>query len=348
MKNTYVIGLMSGTSLDGVDIALCRFTNNPIEFDLIKAHTFPYPCGFKSKLEEAINLNGAELNKLHIELGELYGNMIISFIKTFSISKVDLIASHGHTIFHEPDKKITLQIGHPAYIAIRSGIPTVGDFRSADVFLDGQGAPLVPIGDKNLFSEYNNRVNLGGFANISYEKDNKTIAFDICPANIPLNLLAQEMGYSYDDEGSIAASGQIDKYLLDELSSLKYFSFPPPKSLGREWFDNEFLPIINKSESSIVNKIRTVTELIAMLVSSSLLDGNTIITGGGANNKFLIKRIKSISKNKIIIPSENIVNFKEAIIFAYLGFLRINNMPNTLSSVTGASKNHISGGLYLP
>ena len=344
----HVIGLMSGTSLDGIDIALCRFYNNPVKFEIINAHTFPYPCGIKTKLIEAENFNGAELNLLHIELGQLYGDLINNFINAFSIKKVDLISSHGHTIFHEPDKNITLQIGHPAYIATKSGIVTVGDFRSADVFLNGQGAPLVPIGDRDLFANFRNRLNLGGFANISYEIEHRTKAFDICPVNIPLNLLSEELGYEFDNEGVFAASGQIDLLLLEELNDLVYYNQSSPKSLGREWFNQHFWPIVDKSDSTPVNKLRTITEHIALQVSKSFVEGNALITGGGAHNKYLIERIKALSTNQIVIPDKEIINYKEALVFAYLGYLRINHKNNTLASVTGACKGHCSGGVYLP
>ena len=348
MNEIYTIGLMSGTSLDGVDVALCRFYGSPVKYELISTHTFPYPCGVKSKLEDASILSGSELNKLHIELGELYGELVNIFIQSFSIKKVDLIASHGHTVFHEPEKRITLQIGHPAYIAIKTKIVTIADFRSSDVFLGGQGAPLVPIGDRDLFSEYSNRLNLGGFANVSFEKEDTTIAFDICPTNIPLNLLADEMGYSYDDRGLLAASGKTNPILLEELNDLEYYKVLPPKSLGREWFNQQFWTLINSSKSSNIDKLRTITEHIAQLCSDSFYKGNVLITGGGAHNTFLVDRIIDLSDNQIIIPNETLVDYKEALIFAYLGYLRLNQQKNTLPSVTGAVKRHSSGGIYLP
>jgi anhydro-N-acetylmuramic acid kinase len=348
MNDIYAIGLMSGTSLDGVDVALCRFYDNPTKYEIISTHTFPYPCGIKTKLEDATKLNGSELNKLHIELGQLYGELVTRFIESFLIKKIDFIASHGHTIFHEPEKQITLQIGHPAYIAIKSGIQTIADFRSADIFLGGQGAPLVPIGDRNLFSEYSNRLNLGGFANVSFEEGDNTIAFDICPANIPLNLLADKMGYSYDEEGLLAASGKTNQVLLEELNALKYYQDRPPKSLGREWFNQQFWTLIGKSKSSNIDKLRTITEHIAQQCTNSFIKGNVLITGGGAHNTFLIDRIKDLSSNQIIIPDKILIDYKEALIFAYLGGLRLNEKNNTIPSVTGAIKRHSSGGIYLP
>jgi len=348
MNDINAIGLMSGTSLDGVDVALCRFYNNPVKYEIISTHTFPYPCGIKTKLEDATKLSGSDLNKLHIELGQLYGELVSIFIQSFSIKKVDLIASHGHTIFHEPKKQITLQIGHPAYIAIISGIQTIADFRSSDVFLGGQGAPLVPIGDQNLFSNYKNRLNLGGFANVSFEKDDTTIAFDICPANIPLNLIADKMGYFYDDEGLLAASSKTDPVLLEELNDLEYYKGKAPKSLGREWFNQQFWTLIKKSKSSNIDKLRTITEHIAQQCANSFIKGNVLITGGGTHNTFLIDRIKDLSTNQIIIPDKTLIDYKEALIFAYLGYLRINQKNNTISSVTGAQKAHSSGAIYLP
>ncbi len=348
MNDIYAIGLMSGTSLDGVDVAFCRFYGNPVKYEIINTHTFPYPCGIKTKLENATKFSGSDLNMLHIELGKLYGELINIFVQSFSIKKIDLIASHGHTVFHEPKKQITLQIGHPAYIAIETGILTIADFRSSDVFLNGQGAPLVPIGDRNLFSEYTNRLNLGGFANISYEKNDTTIAFDICPSNIPLNLIADEMGYSYDDEGLLAASGKTNPILLEELNDLEYYKDKPPKSLGREWFNQQFWTLIKKSKSSNIDKLRTITEHIAQQCTTSFNKGSVLITGGGTHNTFLTDRIKDLANNQIIIPDKTLIDYKESLIFAYLGYLRINQKNNTLSSVTGAQKAHSSGAIYLP
>ena len=348
MNDVYAIGLMSGTSLDGLDVAYIRFYGSPIDYEIIQAYTFPYPCGLKTKLVSAGNLGGSELNRLHIELGRFFGERVKVFIDSFDIKQVDFVASHGHTVFHEPKDKITLQIGHPAYIAVQSEYSTIADFRSSDVFLGGQGAPLVPIGDKILFSNYTNRINLGGFANISFEKEGETLAFDICPFNIPFNFLSSKTGNTFDEGGKLAAKGKINQDLLEKLNGLEYYYSPLPKSLGREWYDLFFAPIVEQSPISDIDKLRTLSEHFAVQIAGSFIEGDVLVTGGGAYNKFLIDRVKSLTTNKIIIPDEKLINYKEALIFALLGLLRLNHKTNTLKSVTGAQKNHCGGAIYLP
>lgn len=348
MNNSYGIGLMSGTSLDGIDVVYCRFTSTPTSFEIISAHTFPYPCGWRERLKAALTLNAAELYQLDIELGAYFGDIVRSFISAYKLKDIDFVASHGHTVFHQPDQGLTLQVGHPANLAIHSGQKVVADFRSADVFLGGQGAPLVPVGDRDLFGQYNYRLNIGGFANVSYETQNTTLAYDLCPANIVLNDLIAEKGQNFDENGEVARKGRLNEELMAELSGLPYFTKKPPKSLGKEWFDNEFMAIINGFEIPVQDKLRTVTELISFEIGSKLLTGTTLVTGGGAHNVFLMERIKHFTKSQLIIPDKKLVDFKEGLIFAYLGFLRLQGKTNTLKSVTGASKNHSSGGIYLP
>ena len=347
MNEMFGIGLMSGTSLDGTDLVYCGFYGGSKKFEQRHSYTFPYPCELKSALEKAPSLKGGALTLLHIELGKYYGQLVRNFVDTFGISRVDYVASHGHTVFHRPEKKLTLQIGHPGYIAIESGYLTIGDFRSADVFLGGQGAPLVPVGDRDLFGAYKNRINLGGFANISFENHEKTIAFDICPANMALNDLAVQTGLSFDDNGAIASSGKVDQNLLSALNDLPFYKKSPPKSLGREWYEEKFRPRVAQSGASLADKLRTVTEHIAIQIAAAMTEGDALVTGGGAHNGFLIKRFKNLSKNRIIIPDNRIVDFKEALVFAYLGYLRLQQKPNTISSVTGARVSHAGGAVYL-
>lgn len=342
---------MSGTSLDGIDIAACSFShvNDKVNFKLHAAKTIEYQCEFKEKLRKAHALSGENLVLLDAELGKLIGSAISKFIQDFNISNIAAIGSHGHTVFHRPDKNISFQIGNPAIIKAITNLKVVSSFRSLDTALGGQGAPLVPIGDKLLFYNYDACLNLGGFSNISYEKNNKRVAYDICPVNIVLNKFAARMGFEYDNNGNIARGGKLIPELLNSLNSLKFYSLKPPKSLGREWLESTFNPITekyNKFETSDI--LATLTEHTAIQISKVVADKKSVLTtGGGALNKFLIEKIiEHSNNNNLVIPKKDIVNFKEAIVFALLAFLRLNNINNCLSSVTGASKDS-SGGLII-
>ena len=350
MQSYNVIGVMSGTSLDGLDIVFCNLSfTDSWSFKILKSKTLNYDPEWKEKLSNAHNLSGFDLQKLHKEYGSFIGESINSFINDID-QKINLIASHGHTVFHQPESKITLQIGDGTEIAVITGITTISDFRSLDVALGGQGAPLVPIGDELLFSEYDFCINLGGFSNISFKENNIRVAYDICPANIILNYLANKLGKAYDKNGTLGKDGNINIDLLKKLNNLEYYHLTHPKSLGREWLDEVFLPIIEQSKISIYDQIRTVYEHIAYQISLSLntsKKSKTLITGGGAYNNFLIEQIKQKTKSKIIIPDKEIIEFKEALIFALLGVLRFNNQINCLSSVTGAKRDSSGGIIHL-
>ncbi len=347
MEEKYkVIGAMSGTSLDGLDIAAVdfEFNNGKWDFELVAADTISYITKWENALKNAHGLSGEELTSLNSEYGKFLGNEINHFIQNNNIVP-DLIASHGHTIFHQPEKGYTLQIGNGANIAAITNILTISDFRTEDVAMGGQGAPLVPIGDRLLFSEYDYCLNLGGFANISFEKDGFRLAFDNCPVNFVLNHFAEKQGLPFDKDGNLGRKGKINSELLNSLNQIPYYDIPAPKSLGREWVEKEFFPVLDQFNISDSDKIRTVYEHIAVQINRSLSSNKKmLITGGGAFNSFLIERIKSLSDIEVVIPSKDIINFKEAIIFAFLGVLRINNINNCLASVTGASKDH-SGGI---
>ena len=349
MKKYSVIGLMSGTSLDGVDLAYCLFeeNNGKWSYEIVDAVTIEYTKEWRSRLRDSMNSDAASLAQLNVEYGHYLGKITKEFIVKGGYS-LDLVSSHGHTVFHQPEKKLTLQIGDGAAIASETGTTVVCDFRSKDVALGGQGAPLVPIGDRLLFAEYDYCINIGGIANISYYEKGQRIAFDICPANMVLNYLAEKLGKQYDAGGKIAADGKPDKSLLTELDSLSYFSSPPPKSLGKEWVSDTFIPIIEKHSLPVDEALGTVTEHIAGKVSSLLQkQGKALITGGGANNRFLIEKIKEYSKAEIIVPDSTLINYKEALIFAFLGVLRLRGEPNCLSSVTGASGDNCGGAVIL-
>lgn len=346
MRQSYaVIGLMSGTSLDGADMAFCKFDYDSYwTFKILKAETIPYTKEWNSKLKNLYVKSAIELASTNIEYGSYLGTIVKDFISRNHLS-VDFIASHGHTIFHQPQNKLTLQIGDGNSIAAQTVLPVVYDFRSKDVSLGGQGAPLVPIGDKLLFNDYDYCINLGGIANISFDQNGKRIAFDICPANQVLNFLSNESGKPFDDKGQLASGGLIDASLLNTLNSLDFYSKPTPKSLGREWVEEVNHPILNQSKAKTEDKLRTFTEHIAIQITTIINQktGKILITGGGAHNDFLIERIQSLTKSQIIIPSPKLIDYKEAMIFAFLGTLRMRNEINCLSSVTGATRDSSSG-----
>ncbi len=352
MIETYrVTGLMSGSSMDGVDLAGCEFTrhNSGWEYAILAADTLPYPGSLREKLEQACNWDRAKIKALDIELGEFYAEILNDFHTTQQLAP-DLIASHGHTILHEPDRGITLQAGHGGIMAEKTGITVVNDFRSADVAQGGQGAPLVPVGDRLLFGAYDACLNLGGFANISY--DNSTgqrIAYDLCVTNMALNWIAGLNGLEFDEGGSIAQKGQLDSRLLYILNNLKYYSTPPPKSLGREWFLVNFLPKLDHKNLSVSDLMATTVEHIALQIASGINAqeiNSVLITGGGALNQTLIERLKYHTSTQIEIPDILLIQFKEALVFAFLGLLRIQGEINCLSSVTGGKKDLSTGTIY--
>jgi anhydro-N-acetylmuramic acid kinase len=342
------IGIMSGTSLDGVDLAYCVFDKKEglWEFDIVKAITIPYSDEWKEKLRNSINLSPTELISLDMEYGHYLGKLCQTWILRQQL-KPNLVASHGHTVFHNPEKGYTLQIGNGAAMAKYLPCDLVFDFRTQDIALGGQGAPLVPIGDRLLFGEYAACVNLGGIANISFENSQNRVAYDIGFCNIPLNYLANKLGKEYDKNGDIAANGDINLSLLSQLESWEYVNQKYPKSLGREEFEDYFVKIINGSGISIQDQMRTWVEYISTNLAKAIdnIEGKVLITGGGALNSFLIDELKSKVRNEIIIPDISIIDFKEALIFAFLGTLRKEGEINILASVTGASKDHSSGSI---
>ncbi len=346
----YVIGLMSGTSLDGVDLVYVKFDkNNDKNFKIIEAKTVVYSAEWADRLKTAINLSKESLLVLDIEYGNYLGSIINSFIKTNKIEILDFIASHGHTVLHEPDKGITFQVGNGRQIANKTGYKTICDFRSQDVALGGQGAPLVPIGDELLFSDYDYCLNLGGFANVSFKYKKNRIAFDICPVNIVMNNYIQNIGLPYDDKGALAATGKINEELLRLLNDLEFYEEKPPKSLGLEWVREKVFPLINNLETNLPNILRTFVEHCAIQIAAIINDNKTIlVTGGGTFNTFLIDKIKEKVGSQIKLPNNQLVNFKEALIFAFLGVLKEENRVNCLKSVTGAKKDHSSGVIFYP
>lgn len=352
MRDFKVIGLMSGSSLDGLDIAYVNFShdNKKWFFQIIEAGNIPYPSYWRQQLSEAYNKSQEEIKELDKEYGKYIGTLTKKFIEKYELEP-KLIASHGHTIFHKPEEGFTLQIGDGQEIANATGIMTINDFRTEDVRKSGQGAPLVPIGDRHLFADYPICLNIGGIANVSYEVENKRIAYDICMANQMLNYLANKLGYEYDNNGNFASQGIVNEHLLNVLNDNSYYYQEPPKSLGREFFENVQRSILDTSSLDIKDIIATATEHIAYQTVQSinkLEKTKILITGGGAKNTFLIKRISSMCKHEIVIPDTMIIDYKEALIFAFLGVLKMEGKTNILSSVTGASSDSSSGNIWLP
>ena len=345
-----VIGLMSGTSLDGVDICLVSFENlDNTKYNIVFAKTFVYSKFWIKKLKESILLNKKELNKLDIEYGNLLSEYVKKFIKEFSITKIDIISSHGHTIFHEPEKGITLQIGNGNTINKNTKIQVISDFRSQDISYKGQGAPLVPIGDLKLFPNYKFCLNLGGFSNISIKNFKGIKAFDICPVNTVLNHYSKKIGYEFDKNGVLSNKGAINSNLLNELNQMEFYNKSGPKSLGIEFVNSKILPLIEKFTLNPKDILRTYIEHISDQIKRSVTydpKNKILVTGGGAYNKTLINAIKMKVNSEIIIPDKKIVDFKEAMIFAYMGLLRSKGEVNCLKSVTGAIKNHSSGKVF--
>ena len=351
-KHSYnMIGVMSGTSLDGIDLAHVIFTikNDIWTFELLECETIPYSNDWLYQLKSAIDFSEIDLVALNKNYTKYLAKVISEFIAKHDISNIDAVSSHGHTILHQPQNGITLQIGNLLEIAKLINQKVVCDFRVQDVALGGQGAPLVPIGDQILFSEFDYCLNLGGFSNISFNKNNTRIAFDISPVNTVLNFYANKLGFDYDDKGKISQSGTINKDLLTQLNNLDFYKEKHPKSLGLEFVKNIIIPLIERYNIDIEDKLATFTSHIAQQISLAIevKNGKMLITGGGAYNDFLIKSIKDfIPEIEVLVPDNKILEFKEAIIFALLGVLKLRNENNVLASVTGAKNDHCSGFIY--
>jgi len=366
-----VIGLMSGSSLDGLDIAFVELTETAGKWDYeIKcAACIEYEKEWTEKLKNATNLSALDYQLLHIEYGKFLGEKVKYFMEEFQLQhKVGLISSHGHTTFHFPEKKMTHQLGDGAAIAAETELSVVTDLRSMDIAFGGQGAPIVPLGEKLLFPHYHYFLNIGGIANISFHSkltnndvsnlnNNEIIAFDICAANRVLNMLASQKELPYDEDGKLASCGKISEVLLQKLNSLNYYSLPYPKSLSNSFGTDIIFPLIKSFDLSTEDALCTYAEHIALQIKNALIPSFTkseiqqfMITGGGAFNKFLIDRISKQLQEinfEIFIPADEVVIYKEALIMALLGTLRWREQYTVLSSVTGAKRNSIGGALWL-
>ena len=355
------IGLMSGSSLDGLDIAFVEFQEQggKWSYEILQADCYAYTNEWVAKLSDAINLSARDYQLLHTEYGHYTGQQVNKFIEAHQLHyKVAVVASHGHTTFHIPDKKMTAQLGDGAAIAAETQLPVVTDLRAMDVAFSGQGAPIVPIGEKLLLGDYNFFLNLGGIANISLNAE-KYVAYDICPANRVLNMLVNQLRKEYDDGGQIAATGTVNNELLEKLNALEYYKQPYPKSLANDFGTDVVYPIIKDSGIEIKDAVRTYVEHIVVQIRDSIstLTNPTpdtpqprlLATGGGGFNTFLIQRLSDSLKElnvEVIVPDKKLVNFKEALIMAFIGVLRWRQEYNVLSSVTGAVRDSIGGALW--
>ena len=343
-----IIGLMSGTSVDGLDICYVSFDNHdPSKYEIIDCDTIDYDDNLKTKLKNIIKLDNNQIKQIDDEFGEFIGLSVLKFINKNKLSKPDLISSHGHTVFHEPKFNKTLQIGSGKIINKVTQVKTVNNFREQDIQLGGQGAPLVPIGDKLLFDDYKYCLNLGGFTNISVKDSSIIFAYDICPLNTVLNHYANKLGYECDLGGKLSKKGVINIDLFNELNDLDYYKKSYPKSLGLEFVIENIFPITEKYKIKVVDILATYIEHASFQIKRNIDNGSKVLlTGGGTFNNNLIKTLNHDSKINFIVPDKTIINYKESLIFALLGYLKINGKVNCLRSVTGASNDHSSGDIY--
>ncbi|MFT3902986.1 MAG: anhydro-N-acetylmuramic acid kinase [Niabella sp.] len=353
------IGLMSGSSLDGLDIVFAELTEtrSAWSYEIIKAACIPYTDDWVEKLKRATELNARDYQLLHTAYGRYIGQQVNAFIEAHGLQyQVGLVVSHGHTTFHLPGQGMTAQLGDGAAIAAMTKLPVVSDLRAMDVANGGQGAPIVPIGEKLLFGDYGFYLNIGGIANISINGE-KYQAYDVCAANRVLNMLANDAGQPYDKGGALAAGGQIIAPLLHELNNLEYYKQPSPKSLANSFGTDIIYPLVKKYEASVADQLCTYAEHIAIQVSDAVFaysragqEAQLLATGGGALNTFLIARLQdhlSMAGVKVVVPDENLVNYKEALIMALIGVLRWREENNVLSSVTGAARDSVGGAMWM-
>jgi anhydro-N-acetylmuramic acid kinase len=344
---------MSGTSIDGLDLCACHFTfDKQWEFEIVETETTPYTKIWQNQLLEAENCSGRRLTQIHCKYGSYLGKQSANFIQKNKLS-IDLVASHGHTIFHQPKDGYTLQIGHGGYLCSETNLPSIVDFRSQDIALGGEGAPLVPFGEKELFPTHSCFLNLGGIANLSIHSNEDCIAFDVTAANMVLNYLCKKhFDLSYDKGGKLASNGQTNSDLFNQLNAINYFSIKAPKSLGKEDVFRWIIPCIDAANISAEDKLNTFVAHLCFQIQNTLevhgasTEDEILVSGGGALNTFLIHELQQTVKIKL--PEKNIIEYKEALIFAFLGLSRLLEKPNVLNSVTGARKPVSAGSIFLP
>ncbi|MCB9064847.1 MAG: anhydro-N-acetylmuramic acid kinase [Chitinophagales bacterium] len=354
------IGLMSGSSLDGLDIAFVELNEvrGAWTYQIIHAECIEYDKELTEQLKNVHNLDVPDFLRLHTKYGRFLGQQVNEFIERNGIQhQVHVIGSHGHTVMHDPANHTTGQIGDGASIAALTGLPVVSDLRNLDVALGGQGAPIVPIGDRLLFGEYDYWLNIGGIANITVPHNGGLLAYDVCPANQILNGLAETVGKNMDKDGEIARSGTLQMDILADLNDEAYYTQQPPKSLSNEKAKELVFPILLESKNELPELMRTAVQHIVEKVTEAVQQypsgkeqSKLLATGGGALNTFMMELLRnSLADNNVelVIPDEKTVQFKEAIVMALIGVLRWREETNVLSSVTGASRDSISGALWM-
>lgn len=355
------IGIMSGSSLDGLDIAFVEFNENAgtWTFEIVAADCYEYSPEWIKKLKNAIHLNALDYQLLHTEYGHYIGKEVNRFIDENNLHyQVGVVASHGHTTFHVPSKLMTGQLGDGAAIAAETGLRVVSDLRALDIAFGGQGAPIVPIGEKLLLKNYSMFLNLGGIANISFNLPDQYIAFDVCPANRVLNMIAAKSGKEYDAGGEMAAAGNVNEGLMQKLNSLDYYAQPYPKSLANDFGTDVVFPLIESFGLADNDALRTYVQHIVFQIAASAKNPEIpksqnqklLVTGGGAFNTFLIQRLSEALQSlnvEVVVPDEKLVKYKEALVMALIGVLRWREEYNVLASVTGAQRNSIGGALWM-
>lgn len=354
MNTKYGIGLMSGSSLDGIDLAYVKFTTLPdgYTYDLIATACIPYTSEWITFLK---TYTDSEINIIFEKdqaLGRLFGTVINGFLKENNITDIDFIANHGHTLYHNPTAYTTVQIGNGSQIAALTGITTIDQLRLKDVALGGQGAPIVPIMDLNLLSAYTYCLNIGGIANITINDPKHPIAFDICAANQILNYFAQKVGMEYDKNGALAQSGRVDWELVHQHhEQTPFLNQLPPKSLDNTYSKNIIAAL---EQLSVIDALATACAHIAFEIKTSLTslhckNGTILLTGGGAKNSFLTALIQTELQAlniEVVIPEEQMIDYKEAIAMAFIGYLRLENKKNVLHQISGAQESSINGCIW--
>ena len=365
-KTYKVLGLMSGSSLDGLDLAYCsiNWQNGRVSnWQLLEAETLPFSDTWKNRLSGLPTQSGLIFAKTNTYFGHYMADLVHSFITKYSIEDLDFIASHGHTIFHNPDQRISIQIGDGAALAALTGYTTICDFRTQDIALNGEAAPLAPLADRYLFGGYDFYLNIGGIANLSAHTGNDNwVAMDTCPANQVLNALANELGAAYDSNGDWARTGRVNAALLEQVANFDFYTNPYPKSMSNEWIRKEILPLYLNANCSWQDKLATACEHIAIEINAAIQSiikqekinqtaYKLLATGGGAFNAYLMETINAYCNQSVevelFLPTPNIISFKEALLMALLGVLRVENVPNSLKTITGASRDTVNGAVYV-
>jgi anhydro-N-acetylmuramic acid kinase len=347
---------MSGSSLDGLDMALCHIDERDgiPEWTITAAQTVDFPQPLHQALFSAPSLSGFKLMRLDAEFGKFIGTATSNWIKANAL-KVNLIASHGHTVFHEPALGFTTQIGSGAHIAFASGIDTITSFRAADIAAGGQGAPFAPVADKSLFPGYNAYLNLGGIANISMVMpDGKWKGWDIGPCNQALNHLARKAGHAYDHDGQMASRGTVVAAIVDDLAAMFPFDGGRPKGLSNSEVQSSWIQYLDASSADVASLLASVTEAIAIMIHNHLhplilADAKILVTGGGAFNAYLMERLRQMGPSGLTsfhLPAPEVINYKECLLMAWLGYLTMHHKGFGTKEVTGASKDTIGGAFF--